>query len=100
MKNWPQDELQRVAGTDDLHISPSREVSSCVYSQRSSWWEQKVGRIYWLLSLPDLQARAFNTIEECVVATGAEIGAEQGYSQNSVMLSCFGLHSERPLYRH
>ena len=25
MKNWPQDELQRIAGTDDLHISPLRE---------------------------------------------------------------------------
>jgi hypothetical protein len=25
MKNWPQDELQRIAATDDLHISPFRE---------------------------------------------------------------------------
>jgi hypothetical protein len=25
MSNWTEDELQRIAGTDDLHISPLRE---------------------------------------------------------------------------
>ncbi len=25
VKNWPQNELQRIAGTDDLHTSPLRE---------------------------------------------------------------------------
>jgi hypothetical protein len=69
MTAWPQDELRKIAGTDDLHISPFREdgrtygtptwiwsvvVDDALYvraynGQRSTWYQaamrQKAGRI-------------------------------------------------------
>lgn len=27
---WPKDELRKIAGSDDLHVSPFREDSVCV----------------------------------------------------------------------
>src|SRR3954468_24851970 len=69
VSNWPEDELRRIAGTDDLHTAPFREdgttygtptwiwsvvVDGNVYvrayhGQRSRWYQaalrQKAGRI-------------------------------------------------------
>jgi hypothetical protein len=69
MRAWPQDELRKIAGTDDLHISPFREdgrtygtptwiwsvvVDDALYvraynGEHSSWYQaamrQKAGRI-------------------------------------------------------
>ncbi len=69
MSTWPKDELRRIAGTDDLHISPLRDdgqiygtptwiwsvvVDEALYvraynGQKSSWYQaairQKAGRI-------------------------------------------------------
>jgi hypothetical protein len=69
MNAWPKDELHKIAGTDDLHISPYREdgatygtptwvwsvvVDDCLYvraynGKRSRWYQaalrQKAGRI-------------------------------------------------------
>jgi hypothetical protein len=42
MKNWPQDELQRIAGTDDLHISPLRE-DDVTYGTSTWIWSVVVG---------------------------------------------------------
>ena len=42
MKNWPQDELQRIAGTDDLHISPLRE-DDVTYGTPTWIWSVVVG---------------------------------------------------------
>ena len=42
MKKWPLDELQRIAGTDDLHISPLREDDVTTERRRGfgpSLWE-------------------------------------------------------------
>jgi hypothetical protein len=46
MKNWPQDELQRIAETDDLHISPLRE-DEVTYGTPTWVWSVVVGdRLY------------------------------------------------------
>jgi hypothetical protein len=42
MKNWPKDELQRIAGTDDLHISPLRE-DHVTYGTPTWIWSVVVG---------------------------------------------------------
>ncbi|MGB8538531.1 MAG: DUF2255 family protein [Acidobacteriaceae bacterium] len=42
MKNWPQDELQRIAETDDLHISPFRE-DGATYGTPTWIWSVVVG---------------------------------------------------------
>jgi hypothetical protein len=42
MNNWPQDELQRIAGTDDLHISPLRE-DGVTYGTPTWIWSVVVG---------------------------------------------------------
>jgi hypothetical protein len=42
MNNWPQDELQRIARTDDLHISPLRE-DGVTYGTPTWIWSVVVG---------------------------------------------------------
>jgi hypothetical protein len=42
MKNWSQDELQRLAKTDDLHISPLRE-DNVTYGTPTWIWSVVVG---------------------------------------------------------
>lgn len=42
MKNWSQDELQRLAKTDDLHISPLRE-DGVTYGTPTWIWSVVVG---------------------------------------------------------
>jgi hypothetical protein len=42
MKNWLEDELQRIAGTDDLHISPLRE-DNVTYGTPTWIWSVVVG---------------------------------------------------------
>jgi hypothetical protein len=42
MNNWTQDELQRLAGTDDLHISPLRE-DNLTYGTPTWIWSVVVG---------------------------------------------------------
>jgi|SRR5215469_11992572 len=46
MRHWPQDELQRIAATDDLHISPLRE-DEVTYGTPTWIWSVVVeGRLY------------------------------------------------------
>ena len=42
MKKWPLDELQRIAGTDDLHISPLQE-DDVTYGTPTWIWSVVVG---------------------------------------------------------
>jgi hypothetical protein len=46
MKSWPHDELQRIAETDDLHISPLRE-DNVTYGTPTWIWSVVVeGKLY------------------------------------------------------
>ncbi|HEY1579614.1 MAG TPA: DUF2255 family protein [Terracidiphilus sp.] len=87
MKAWPKEELQKIAGADDLHIAPFREDGStygtptwiwsvalddCLYvrgynGQKSSWYQaaikQKAGRI---IAAGMAKEVAFEAVEEAI----------------------------------
>lgn len=42
MSNWAKDELRKIAGTDDLHISPFAMTERHTALRRGS------GRLYWM----------------------------------------------------
>jgi hypothetical protein len=87
MKAWPKEELQKIAGADDLHIAPFREDGSTygtptwIWSvalddslyvrgyngQKSSWYQaaikQKAGRI---IAAGMAKEVAFEAVEEAI----------------------------------
>ena len=46
MKNWPKNELQRIAETDDLHISPFREDGATCGTPTWIWSVVVGGRLF------------------------------------------------------